>query len=188
MLPTDYGHVRTVSRETYVGSNLCPSTTGAVSTEPIDAYALAGPLFVSVVLYGAGLVIHLVEKAKGVRQKAATLVRTLSKERAVAAFSSKDRADPRVDNEVPMEVPAPEPETVEGVMQVTCPADGVPGASMEVTADGQQVTVQIPEGAEPNKPFAIKLPVREPEPQPEPTPEPEPAPDDESSLAPPSAP
>ena len=184
MLPTDYGHVRTVSRETYVGSNLCPSTSGTVSTEPIDAYALAGPLFVSVVLYGAGLVIHLVEKAKGVRQKAATLVRTLSKERAVAAFSSRDRADPRVDNAPP----APEPETVSGVMQVTCPTDGVPGASMEVTADGQQVTVQIPEGAEPNKPFAIKLPVREPEPQPEPAPEPEPAPDDESSLAPPSAP
>ena len=62
MLSTDYGHVRTVSRETYVGSNLCPSTSGTVSTEPIDAYALAGPLFVSVVLYDPlhnGSVAHL---------------------------------------------------------------------------------------------------------------------------------
>ena len=52
-----------------------------------------------------------------------------------------------------------------GQMQVMCPPNGTPGMAMQVIANGQPMTVQIPPGSTPNQPFIIQLPpVRPPTP------------------------
>ena len=69
----DYGRLRSLSSATYVGSNQCPSAASNLSTKPIDAYALAGPLFISVVLTGAGLVAKMFQKPGQLRELARQL-------------------------------------------------------------------------------------------------------------------
>jgi hypothetical protein len=44
-------------------------------------------------------------------------------------------------------------------MQVMCPPDGFPGKPLQIMANGQPMTVQIPQGAQPNQPFTIQVPV-----------------------------
>jgi hypothetical protein len=88
----DYGRVRSLSSATYVGSNQCPSAQSNVASKPIDAYALAGPLFISVVLTGAGLIARVFQKPGELRAKAATLARQISQDREVAVSQGREKA------------------------------------------------------------------------------------------------
>ena len=54
----------------------------------------------------------------------------------------------------PMAMGAVQPE----VTQIICPPNATPGTSLQIVANGQQVTVQVPAGAVPNQPFAVQLP------------------------------
>ena len=47
---------------------------------------------------------------------------------------------------------------VHNMVQVVCPADAKPGQRRVFVVNGQHLTVAIPYGAQPNKPFAIRLP------------------------------
>ena len=53
----------------------------------------------------------------------------------------------------------PPPTPLASTMQVTCPPDGFPGKLVQIMANGQLMTVPIPQGVRPNQPFIIQVQV-----------------------------
>jgi hypothetical protein len=80
----------------YIGADLCPrdGPSGGADDASIDAYALAGPLFISVALTSAGLMLHLcgmgAEKIAETKDEFESTMSALEKQQQAAATIIKD--------------------------------------------------------------------------------------------------